>query len=394
MKKIRILIFLIALSSCNQYLGTVDSDYMPKNEVAEIFSNPKNDINNLEIELGDIIFPESIYSSLSINELKIDKIINTDKDSIICLTNDKIILSKDKTIYLIYKNGQSNSEINLNLNKDEKILNIFEYKNTIHILTNRSRLLIIEGQNIIEKSNFDIFTNTNPIVLEQTLVIFSVFEEIFEINLEKNTISKKDNFNSNHGISIKSNTFQDEANLYYLFNSGTLLTFDKKNYNYKDNYILQDLNILTSLGLFKELVDTPFSYRDYLYFIDKSGKIASYNPVSSKILWEVDLNNNILNYLFSNDGYLIVLTLDKILILSDKGKIIYSNNHNIISPLIIFNINKNIYLISKNGIKFIDLYKNTEDIFYENKFNVNIEIYSKDQNIYIKDNKNLFKLSE
>ena len=394
MKKIRILIFLIALSSCNQYLGTVDSDYMPKNEVAEIFSNPKNDINNLEIELGDIIFPESIYSSLSINELKIDKIINTDKDSIICLTNDKIILSKDKTIYLIYKNGQSNSEINLNLNKDEKILNIFEYKNTIHILTNRSRLLIIEGQNIIEKSNFDIFTNTNPIVLEQTLVIFSVFEEIFEINLEKNTISKKDNFNSNHGISIKSNTFQDEANLYYLFNSGTLLTFDKKNYNYKDNYILQDLNILTSLGLFKELVDTPFSYRDYLYFIDKSGKIASYNPVSSKILWEVDLNNNILNYLFSNDGYLIVLTLDKILILSDKGKIIYSNNHNIISPLIIFNINKNIYLISKNGIKFIDLYKNTEDIFYENKFNVNIEIYSKDQNIYIKDNKNLFRLSE
>ncbi len=394
MKKIRILIFLIALSSCNQYLGTVDSDYMPKNEVAEIFSNPKNDINNLEIELGDIIFPESIYSSLSINELKIDKIINTDKDSIICLTNDKIILSKDKTIYLIYKNGQSNSEINLNLNKDEKILNIFEYKNTIHILTNRSRLLIIEGQNIIEKSNFDIFTNTNPIVLEQTLVIFSVFEEIFEINLEKNTISKKDNFNSNHGISIKSNTFQDEANLYYLFNSGTLLTFDKKNYNYKDNYILQDLNILTSLGLFKELVDTPFSYRDYLYFIDKSGKIASYNPVSSKILWEVDLNNNILNYLFSNDGYLIVLTLDKILILSDKGKIIYSNNHNIISPLIIFNINKNIYLISKNGIKFIDLYKNTEDIFYENKFNVNVNIYSKDQNIYIKDNKNLFRLSE
>ena len=394
MKKIKFLIFLITLSSCNQYLGSVDPDYTPKNEVAEIFSNPKNDINNSDIVFGNIIFPQSINSSLNINELKINKIISTDKDSIIYITNDKIILSKDKTIYLIHKDSQNNFEINLNLDKDEKILHIFDYKNIIHILTNRSRLLVIEDQNIIEISNFDIFTNNIPIVSDKHLIIFSVFEEIFEINLEKNSISKQNNFNSSHGISIKSNTFQDEANLYYLFNSGTLLTFNNKNFNYKDNYILQDLNILTSLGLFKELIDTPFSYKNYLYFIDKSGKIASYNPVSSEILWEVDLNNNILNYLFSNDGYLIVLTLDKILILSDKGKIIYSNNHNIISPLIIFNINKNIYLISKEGIKFIDLLKKTEDIFYENKFTSNIKIYSTDQNIYIKDNKNLFKLSE
>ena len=39
MKKIKFLIFLLALSSCNKYLGTVDPDYTPINEVTEIFSD-------------------------------------------------------------------------------------------------------------------------------------------------------------------------------------------------------------------------------------------------------------------------------------------------------------------------------------------------------------------
>ena len=158
---------------------------------------------------------------------------------------------------MIHKDSQNNFEINLNLNKDEKLLYIFDYKNNIHILKNKSRLLLLEDQKIIEISNFEIFTNTIPIVSDHNLIIFSVFEEIFEINLDKNSISKKDTVNSTPGISIKSNIFEDEANLYYLFNSGTLLTFNKEDYEYTERYILQDLNILTSLGLFKELVDTP-----------------------------------------------------------------------------------------------------------------------------------------
>ena len=39
MKKIKFLIFLLALSSCNKYLGSVDPDYTPTNEVTEIFSD-------------------------------------------------------------------------------------------------------------------------------------------------------------------------------------------------------------------------------------------------------------------------------------------------------------------------------------------------------------------
>ena len=63
MKKIKFLIFLLALSSCNQYLGTVDPDYTPTNEVTEIFSD-LDEINNLrsEVEFGDIIFPKAVNS--------------------------------------------------------------------------------------------------------------------------------------------------------------------------------------------------------------------------------------------------------------------------------------------------------------------------------------------
>ena len=157
---------------------------------------------------------------------------------------------------------------------------------------------------------------------------------------------------------------------------------------------MDDLNILSSLGVFEELVDTPFSYNDYLYFIDTSGKISVYNPTSSEILWEIDLNSTILNYLFSNDGYLFILTLEKIIILSDNGKIINSYTHNKESPILIFNIQENFYLISKEGIHSINLNKKSEDSFLKNKFSNNLEIYFHEQNIFIKDDKSLFKLSE
>ena len=71
MKKIKYLIFLLVISSCNQYLGKVEPDYIPKNEVIEIFSNYKDVDNYLEVELNDIMFPKLSNSSLNINELEI-----------------------------------------------------------------------------------------------------------------------------------------------------------------------------------------------------------------------------------------------------------------------------------------------------------------------------------
>ena len=395
MKKIKFLIFLLALTSCNKYLGTVDPDYTPSNEVNEIFSNFQNDSINSNVDFGNIIYPINVNPAFSINDLKIDKIISTDKNSVINFLFGKIILSKDKIIYLIDTDNENNNfEYKLNLNKDEKILHFFGFKDEIYLLTNRSRIFIIDHQDVINVADYEIFTNSIPIVLDEYLIIFSVFGDIYEIKLEDKSISKKNNINSKSGVSIKSNIFEDKTNLYYLYNTGTLVTFSKNNFDYYNNYILEDINILTSLGIFNELLDTPFSHNEYLYFLDRSGKIVVFNPVSSDIFWEIDINETILGYLFSNDRYLILMTSNKILILSNNGTIINSYIHNKEIPLLIFNIQKNIYLISEQGISKLNLNEKSEDSFYKNKFTNNLEIYYQDQNIYLKDEKSLFKLSE
>ena len=395
MKKIKFIIFFIALSSCNQYLGTIDPDYTPTNEVNGIFSNAQNDTYNSEVEFGNIIFPSIANSSFTIDNLKIDKITNTDRNSVISFLNGKIILSKDKNIYVIDQNSENNNyDYKLNLNKEEKVLHIFGHRGEIYILTNRSRLFIIDGQNVINIADYEFYTNITPIVLDQSLIIFSVYGDIYEILLDDFSITKKDNFVSKPGISIKSNIFEDQENLYYLFNTSTLITIGKKNYELYDNYILEDLNILSSLGSFNELVDSPFSYKEYLYFLDRSGKIALFNPVSSDIRWELDINETILSYLFSNDGYLILMSHDKILILSNNGNIVNSYSHNKGSPISIFSIRGNIHLISEDGISKLNLNDKSEESFYKNKFTSNLKIYYQDQNIYLKDDKSLFKLSE
>ena len=394
MKKIEFLIFLLALSSCNQYLGTIDTDYTPTNEVTEIFSVLDKNNFKSDVELGNIIFPKAVNHSLNINTLEIEKIINLNKNSMVNFVNEKIIASKGKTIYLIDKNNQNKFEYELNLRKNEKTICIFQFNEDIHLLTNRSRLFVINSQKILKLADYDIFINAAPIVLDKNLILFSVFGEIYDLKLDDYSISKKDNFILKPGISIKSNIFEDNTNSYYLINSGTLLTFEKNNFNYYNNYLLEDLNILTSLDEFSDLVDSPFSHNENLYFLDRFGKIAVYNPVTSDIFWELDINDTIFSYLFSNDGYLILLTFNKILIISDEGNIIYSYSHNKESPISIFNIQDNIFLISDQGISKLNLRDKREEIIYKNKFTNNLEVLYQDQNIYLKDNKSLFKLSE
>ena len=63
-------------------------------------------------------------------------------------------------------------------------------------------------------------------------------------------------------------------------------------------------------------------------------------------------------------------------------------------PISIFNIQENVHIISEEGISKLNLNDKSEESFFKNKFAGNLEIYYQDQNIYLKDNKSLFKLSE
>ena len=83
-----------------------------------------------------------------------------------------------------------------------------------------------------------------------------------------------------------------------------------------------------------------------------------------------------------------------IFVISNDGIIINTYTHNKELPILIFNINENLYLVSEDGITSINLNKKSEEKFYKNKFTANLDIYYQGQTIYLKDGKNLFKLSE
>ena len=60
MKIVKLFGFLLLLSSCNQYLGTVEPDYIPQNEVEEVFLNKtRAPESNDEFKIGEIYYPDN-----------------------------------------------------------------------------------------------------------------------------------------------------------------------------------------------------------------------------------------------------------------------------------------------------------------------------------------------
>jgi len=60
MKIVRLIGFLLLLSSCNQYLGTVDPDYIPQNDVEEVFINKTRILeSNDEFKIGEVFYPSN-----------------------------------------------------------------------------------------------------------------------------------------------------------------------------------------------------------------------------------------------------------------------------------------------------------------------------------------------
>ena len=72
MKIVKLIGFLLLLSSCNQYLGTVEPDYIPKNEVEEVFLNKTLTLeSNDEFKIGKVLYPDNclLYTSPSPRDL-------------------------------------------------------------------------------------------------------------------------------------------------------------------------------------------------------------------------------------------------------------------------------------------------------------------------------------
>ena len=396
MRIINLLCLLFFLNSCNKYLGVVDQDYTPTNELYDIFSKDIIKSSQTEIlKLKKIIYPSDDFLIGDINYNEIKKIISLDESSSIYFEDENVYLTKKENLIIFnFNDSKEILKIKLNLDKEEKIIKIFDYSKEKFILSNKSKIFLLKDDEITLVANFDKFINDEIIYNDEKLLIFTVFGEFYEIDLKDYSSNFKGTFPINHGINISSKNYNYKNQISHLINSGTLIFVNRKDFTLEVNYFLEDLNILSSLGYFEEFIDAPFSYNDYLYFIDRSGLISVFNPIVSEFLWEVDINTPIKDFNFTESGNLLLLTNNEVLIFNNFGNLITTLEHSNESPLKLVSEKDKILIIAGDGVDILDLKSRTSINFLKNKFEGDIEYIHFNSNSFIADSKDLYKLSE
>ncbi len=396
MKLIKLFFFLFLLSSCNKYLGTSVTDYSPSKEVNEIFSSNVNVIDLKEdIIFGSTKYPNSKSYNQNINFLKIQKVAVISENTKIYSNDDNIFFSKKNLLTKIDKLVKKNkTNYKIDLDNDERIININESYDQIFLLTNKSRLFKLLDDSLSLELDLETYINSNPLLIGENMLIFSVFGDVFEISLTTYEIKNRGRFSTFNGISSDYGSYLYDEYRSYLFNSGTLIFLNQSDNQLKTNYYLDDLNILSSMNIFEEFVDAPFESKGYLYFIEKKGFLSVFNPITSEILWEIDINSSIKDYAFSDKGYLALLTSDKIFILDDKGIIRVEFLHEIENPISFIISSNDISIFNVNGINVFGINSKQKKSFMKSKFNSQLKIINFNSDVFINDSKVLYQISE
>ena len=396
MRLIKLFVFLFLLSSCNKYLGKVEPDYSPSKEVTEIFSSNANNFDLKEdIIFGHIKYPYSKSFTKNINSLKLQRLANIDENTKVFSNNDYIFFTKKNLLTKINKSNKENKiKYKIALDKDENIIYIYENNDQIFLLSNKSKLFKLVDNSLKLELDFETYINSNALLLKEKIIIFSVFGDIYEMDLSTYEINNKGKFSPLYGLSFDSSSYLFNEYRSYLFNSGTLIFLRKSDNQLYLNYYLDDLNILTSMNIYEEFIDAPFEFDNYLYFIEKKGFLSVFNPITSEILWEIDINSSIKDYSFSDKGYLALLTNNKISMIDNRGIIRFDFLHEIEDPISFLISSNEISIFNSNGINIFDINSKQKIDFIKYKFNSQLEIINFKSDIFINDAKSLYQISE
>ena len=396
MRLIKLFFFLFLLSSCNKYLGTVEPDYSPSKEVTEIFSSNLNILDSKEgIIFGLTKYPYSKSFSKNFNFSNMQKIANINEGTEVYSNNNNIFFTKKNLLTKINKSDNKNKiDYKIVIDKDEEIIQIYEKNDQIFLLTNKSKLFKLVDDVLNLELDLETYINSNPILLEDKMIIFSVFGDVLELDLIKYDIKNKGTLLPLYGFSTNSNSYQYGEYRSYLFNSGSMIFLNMFDNQLQSNYYLEDLNILSSMNIFEEFVDAPFAFNDYLYFIEKKGFLSVFNPITSEILWEVDINSSIKDYSLSDQGNLALLTTNKIFILDDNGRLRFEFLHEIEDPISFIISSNDISIFNSNGINVFDINSKQKKDFIKSKFNSQLKIINFKSDIFINDTKVLYQISE
>ena len=394
MKIVKLIGFLLILSSCNQYLGTIEPDYIPSNDIEEVFL--KNAIvldNNEEFKIGEVLYPPDKKLNFK-NSIDFQKVTTIDKKTNFLFLENEIYYNKKNDFYSLNKNDFK--EINRNkikLNKDEEIIHISSFEKNLFVLTNQGKVFKLLQNNFELIQDLQIFLSQNTFSKSSKIIAFSVFGDVIEIDLKNNIFIINGNFDVNHGITKSSNIYPYNNSNIILYNSGTLIFLNQQNNNVETNYYLEDLNILSQVGIFEEFIDAPFHIDNFIYFIEKKGLVSVFNPVTSEILWETDISSPIIDYFIDENKNLYVLTYNKVNIFSSQGQLQKDISHKLENPFNFWIDDANLYLANQDGLYIINL---DGDLIYsiKQKFQDFLKVFNSNNQYYFADSKNLYTLIE
>ena len=394
MKIVKLIGFLLLLSSCNKYFGKIEPEYIPKNDIEEVFSNKTFSIEkNNEFNIGEILYPShKKFNYKKILNLK--QITSIDENSKILILENEIYYNKKNVLFSFNKQDLKEKNIfEIELDKDEEIILISYIDSYLFILSNKGKVFK-SIQNSFEKIiDMQVFLSQNTITNDFKIIAFSVFGKIIEIDLKNNIYSILGEFIINHGITTSSSNYAYNNKNIILYNSGTLVFLDKNSNSPELNYYLEDLNILSKVGIFEDFIDAPFNINNFLYFIEKKGLISVFNPVTSEILWEIDLSSSIEDYFIDEYSNLYILTFNKIYIFSSKGYLQKEIAHKQENPFNFWTDGVNLHLANQEGISIIDF--NGEVIYsIKQKFTDFLKFFKSNNQYYFLDRRNLYILSE
>ena len=394
MKIIKLIGFLLFLSSCNQYLGTIEPDYIPKNDIEEVFlSNAIVLGGNDEFEIGEVLYPPNKNFNFK-NTIDLKKVTTIDKKTNFLFLKNEIYYNKKNDLYSLNKNNFK--EINRNeiqLDKDEEIILISFFENNLFVLTNKGKIFKLLQNNFELVQDLQIFLNQNTISDSSKIIAFSVFGEVIEIDLKNNIYTSTGNFSVNHGVTKPSNIYSYNDSNVILYNSGTLIFLNQQNNNPETNYYLEDLNILSQVGIFEEFVDAPFNIDNFIYFLEKKGLVSVFNPITSEIIWETDISSSIIDYFIDENKNLYVLTYNNVYIFSSQGYLQKDIKHELENPFNFWTDGENLFLANQDGLSILDLDGELINTI-KNKFLDFLKVFKIDNQYYFVDSKNLYTLIE
>ena len=394
MKIVKLIGFLLILSSCNQYLGTIEPDYIPSNDIEEVFlSNAIVLDNNEEFKIGEVLYPPDKKLNFK-NSIDFQKVTTIDKKTNFLFLENEIYYNKKNDFYSLNKNDFK--EINRNkikLNKDEEIIHISSFEKNLFVLTNQGKVFKLLQNNFELIQDLQIFLSQNTFSKSSKIIAFSVFGDVIEIDLKNNIFAINGNFDVNHGITKSSNIYPYNNINIMLYNSGTLVFLNQQTNNPETNYYLEDLNILSQVGIFEEFIDAPFHIDNFIYFIEKKGLVSVFNPVTSEILWETDISSPIIDYFIDENKNLYVLTYNKVNIFSSQGQLQKDISHKLENPFNFWIDDANLYLANQDGLYIINL---DGDLIYsiKQKFQDFLKVFNSNNQYYFVDSKNLYTLIE